>query len=159
MPEINRNSQPVGLRKPWVWMQPKDQAELVQRLLEAREYAVHERERENLCSMAYEALMIANTTIANLHAEIDRVRAERQAGPDGDGWISFRKAVPALHQHCLLWSASDDATVSTQGTANQDRDGKIYFAMANSNQRRDVREFTHWMPTPSSPFATDRSEA
>lgn len=55
-----RNSLPanpiIGLRKPWAWVQPKDRAELVQRLLEAREYDVPPRERENLCSMAYEAL-------------------------------------------------------------------------------------------------------
>ena len=55
-----RNAAPyqpiIGLRKPWVWVQPKDRAELIQRLLEAREYAVHERERENLCSCAYEEL-------------------------------------------------------------------------------------------------------
>ena len=46
----------IGLRKPWSWVQPKSREELIQRLFEAREYAVPERERENLCSMAYEAL-------------------------------------------------------------------------------------------------------
>ena len=47
---------PPGLRKPWAWVQPRNRAELIQRLLDAREYAVPQRERENLCSMAYEAL-------------------------------------------------------------------------------------------------------
>lgn len=42
----------LGLAKPWVWVQPKTTQELIQRLLEAREYMVHERERENLCSVA-----------------------------------------------------------------------------------------------------------
>ena len=50
---------PIGLRKPWQWVQPKNRAELIQRLLEAREYAVPDRERENLCSMAYKALRSA----------------------------------------------------------------------------------------------------
>ena len=49
-------SLPIGLRKPWVWVQPKNREELIQRLLDAREYAVPERERENLCSVAYELL-------------------------------------------------------------------------------------------------------
>ena len=41
-----------GLARPWIWIQPKTDAELIHRLIEAREYAVHERERENLCSVA-----------------------------------------------------------------------------------------------------------
>lgn len=53
---MNETNLPVSLRKPWAWVQPKNREELIQRLLEAREYAVPERERENLCSMAYEAL-------------------------------------------------------------------------------------------------------
>jgi hypothetical protein len=36
-----------GLAKPWIWIQPKNDADLIRRLIEAREYAVHEREREN----------------------------------------------------------------------------------------------------------------
>ncbi len=43
---------PLGLRQPWQWVQPATDADLVARLIEAREYAVHERERENLCSVA-----------------------------------------------------------------------------------------------------------
>lgn len=46
----------IGLRKPWVWVQPKDRDALILRLLEASEYKVHERERENLCRLAYDAL-------------------------------------------------------------------------------------------------------
>ena len=42
----------IGLRQPWQWVQPVDDAALVARLIEARDYAVHERERENLCSVA-----------------------------------------------------------------------------------------------------------
>ena len=41
-----------GLAKPWAWIQPKNDAELVRRLCQARDYRVHERERENLCSVA-----------------------------------------------------------------------------------------------------------
>ncbi len=66
-------------------------------------------------------------------------------------WVSFRKGVPALHQHCLLWVNSDDSTVPVMGTANQDINGDIYFAMANSNKRKDVRNFSHWMPVPTGP--------
>ena len=42
----------IGLRKPWVWIEPRTHAELVKRLREAAEYAVHGRERENLCNLA-----------------------------------------------------------------------------------------------------------
>lgn len=41
-----------GLAKPWAWIQPNDDAELIDRLLQAADYNVHERERENLCSVA-----------------------------------------------------------------------------------------------------------
>lgn len=41
-----------GLAVPWKWVQPPTDAELIERLLQARDYAVHERERENLCSCA-----------------------------------------------------------------------------------------------------------
>ena len=43
---------PPGLRRPWEWLQPTTDADLVQRLIEARDYAVPECERENLCSVA-----------------------------------------------------------------------------------------------------------
>lgn len=45
-----------GLAKPWVWIQPRSDAELLRRLRDARDYKVHERERENLCSVAHSRL-------------------------------------------------------------------------------------------------------
>lgn len=42
----------LGLKKPWTWVEPRGTEELIQRLVEASEYNVHERERENLCSLA-----------------------------------------------------------------------------------------------------------
>ena len=60
----------IGLRSPWAWVQPRDTAEIKQRLLEARDFMVHERERENMCSVA--------------HGEIERLEreltAERERG-------------------------------------------------------------------------------
>ena len=41
-----------GLAVPWVWIQPRTDDELIERLIQAREYNVHELERENLCSVA-----------------------------------------------------------------------------------------------------------
>lgn len=41
-----------GLAVPWIWIQPRNDAELIERLKQASEYMVHERERENLCSCA-----------------------------------------------------------------------------------------------------------
>ena len=39
--------------KTWAWVQPRDRAALLQRLAEARDFAVPARERENLCSVAH----------------------------------------------------------------------------------------------------------
>ena len=52
---VTKNT-PICLRTPWKWVEPANRKELIQRLLEARDYAAPERERENLCSVAYEAL-------------------------------------------------------------------------------------------------------
>jgi hypothetical protein len=41
-----------GLAQPWRWIQPRNDEELIKRLFEAADYMVHERERENLCSVA-----------------------------------------------------------------------------------------------------------
>ena len=51
-----------GLAKPWCWIQPKGTDEILRRLLDAREFSVDERERENMCSVA--------------HGEIVRLRDE-----------------------------------------------------------------------------------
>lgn len=44
---------PLGLATPWVWVQPRTTDELLARLHDAFDLAVHERERENLCSCAF----------------------------------------------------------------------------------------------------------
>lgn len=46
------SNQILGLAQPRRWVQPRTDAELIERLRQAAEYAVHERERENLCSTA-----------------------------------------------------------------------------------------------------------
>ncbi len=48
----------------WKWKQPQTQAELLARLADARDLAVPERERENLCACAITEInrLIANTT-------------------------------------------------------------------------------------------------
>jgi len=44
---------PPGLHKPWTWIQPRGDQELLARLQDGFLLAVHERERENLCSVAH----------------------------------------------------------------------------------------------------------
>lgn len=51
---------------PWTWVQPKNQAELLTRLADARDLDMTERERENLCACAY-------TEITRLQREILRL--------------------------------------------------------------------------------------
>lgn len=78
----------VGLRQPWQWYQPKDRAELKRRLLEARDFAVNERERENLCSCA--------------HGEIERLEA------DALRWRELEKHF--VHERCgphVGWTIGD----------------------------------------------------
>lgn len=57
-----------SIDKPWVWVQPKDRAELLQRLADARDLAVPEKERENLCACAHEALFKAEQEREKLQA-------------------------------------------------------------------------------------------
>ena len=61
---------PLGLRQPWQWVQPTSTYDLVVRLYDAREYAVPERERENLCSVAAEALRVLLAERAELVAAL-----------------------------------------------------------------------------------------
>ena len=60
---------PYGIREPWVWHQPKDRAELLKRLAEARDMKVHERERENLCSCAFAWITEASRVMALAQAD------------------------------------------------------------------------------------------
>jgi hypothetical protein len=50
----------LGLAKPYAWVQPDGTDEILTRLRDCYEFAVHERERENMCSVA--------------HGEIERLR-------------------------------------------------------------------------------------
>ena len=45
-----------GLARPYAWIQPVTYEQLLERLAQAREYAVNERERENLCAVAHDEL-------------------------------------------------------------------------------------------------------
>lgn len=66
---------PCGLRDPWTWHQPKDRAELLQRLAEARDLNVNERERENLCSVAHGEIQMLAQDNANLHELLSQAMA------------------------------------------------------------------------------------
>ena len=68
---------PIGLRKPWRWVQPQTTTELINRLIEARDFNVHERERENLCS-------VAAAKITEMDDELVSLR-EREKMPKNDG--------------------------------------------------------------------------
>jgi len=54
-----------GLAAPWKWIQPRGTDEILKRLADARDLAVPERERENMCSVA--------------HGEITRLRDQVKA--------------------------------------------------------------------------------
>lgn len=69
---MTENRVPIGLRKPWQWIQPKGTTELINRLIEARDFNVHERERENLCS-------VAAGKIEDMDNENSRLRSELEA--------------------------------------------------------------------------------
>lgn len=51
------NAMPVGLRTPWKWVQPETREDLIQRLNDAADLAVPERERENCCKVAADFLV------------------------------------------------------------------------------------------------------
>lgn len=64
---------------PWTWVQPRDRKDLLLRLADARDFAVPERERENLCSVAHgEIVHLAAvntdllTALKDLHGNIER---------------------------------------------------------------------------------------
>lgn len=61
---------PVGLRRPWKWIQPKDLNDLIARLHQAADLAVHERERENLCQVAADHLAKLRPIPTALQAEV-----------------------------------------------------------------------------------------
>ena len=56
-----------GLAKPWRWIQPRGTDEILKRLLEAREYSVDERERENMCSVAHGEIVRLRALVPDFH--------------------------------------------------------------------------------------------
>ena len=73
-------SLPPGLRKPWAWIQPIGIDNLIARLQDARDLAVPDRERENLCSMAATALINyrAHERLSRAHCSITNADADKQ---------------------------------------------------------------------------------
>ena len=65
------NKLPLGLRKPWQWVQPHGDDELLARLRDGFMLAVHERERENLCSVAHVRIKEMREEIAFLERFAD----------------------------------------------------------------------------------------
>ena len=61
---------PLGLRKPWQWEQPRGDDELLARLRDGFMLAVHERERENLCSVAHGRIKAMREEIALLKGQL-----------------------------------------------------------------------------------------
>lgn len=114
----------LGLRRPWQWVQPKDRAELIQRLLEAREYAVHERERENLCSMAYEALSAPSEKQApgdegypGIAHDLETLRTALQWYADPAKWRTSDDLKTSEIRAGDAWTIAADALKSTPATA------------------------------------------
>lgn len=76
-------------RAPWVWVQPADHQALLERLALARDLAVPERERENLCACA-------STEIKRLLRLIDEREALLQEFVDD---VSYAPAGQSLGFH------------------------------------------------------------
>ena len=70
------NKLPLGLAKPWRWEQPRDDDELLARLHDGFSLAVHERERENLCSVAYGRIKAMRKEIYDLQKTVSHMYAE-----------------------------------------------------------------------------------
>ena len=64
-----------GLATPWKWIQPSGSVEIKQRLLEARDFNVHERERENMCSVAHGHIVYLELELTALREELEAIRA------------------------------------------------------------------------------------
>ena len=78
---MNIEEKVVGLRKDWKWIQPKTRAELLQRLAEARDYAVNERERENLCSCAHLEITQLSAAATALHDLLEVIGSDDKQYP------------------------------------------------------------------------------
>lgn len=68
---MDNDKLPPGLRKPWQWEQPRGDDELLARLRDGFMLAVHERERENLCSVAHGRIKAMREEIAFLERFAD----------------------------------------------------------------------------------------
>ena len=81
----------LGLITPWKWVQPTN-SELVSRLIEARELNVHERERENLCSVAAGRIVALERTNAELVAALQALLSASERHIFGDECMAERDA-------------------------------------------------------------------
>jgi len=108
---------PLGLRQPWQWVQPHGTAEIKRRLLEARELRVHERERENMCSVAFGEIERLEREVAEARADAERWKyVEKHAQkvkvytmPNWAGWRVTRYFVTFRGQQNSLRTAIDAA--------------------------------------------------
>jgi len=108
------NRIPVGLRKPWQWFQPETTSELITRLIEASDFLVHERERENLCSVAAAKIrtLDKDLTAANerlREAEKDAKRLDWINTPAGRAFVFTRNIT------YTDWRARIDAALAGAG--------------------------------------------
>lgn len=98
---------------PWQWVQPPDDAALVARLRDARDLAVPERERENLCGVAAGRIAALLSDRARLIAALtDAANKLRALGVSCDGprlgtskkpeWHILCEAATAEHSHRSL---------------------------------------------------------
>lgn len=79
---------PPALRDPWEWIQPRTLQEICERLRDCRDLAAPPKERENMCSVALDA-------INRLRMEVDAWRSiaverSKACGPDSTIEREFR---------------------------------------------------------------------
>lgn len=77
-------------REPWEWIQPKDRADLIQRLKDGMNYNVPARERENLCSCAWREIEALQTELADYARRVAQERDEFRE--DAEAWRAYCRA-------------------------------------------------------------------
>jgi hypothetical protein len=111
----------------WQWSQPATQAELLQRLADARDLAVPERERENLCACA--------------HAEIARLQEEvrlwEQAAVPTDEPVREGKTL-ILNAYGMV--CYDAGRAQTQAEREAALEGVITAAKMFRDERNEARD-------------------
>lgn len=98
----------------WTWVQPADRAELLTRLANARDFAVPERERENLCSVAHGEISTLEQLCDHIQVEVQQLRAHFCEAHQPD--LRQPESCP-----CCVAIACDDLRIAAELRATDER--------------------------------------